>query len=239
MRTLVEHVCANWQLPDNGIWEVRGGMRHFVYSKVMCWVALDRGIKAAQELNLEADLPRWMMVRDQIRTDILSRGYNTALGAFTQSYDSNVLDASNLLLPLVGFIAPDDPRMRSTVDRTIEHLTNRQGFVYRYHAEDTDDGMTGGEGTFTICTLWLVDNLAMQGRIDEARSLFERVLSYAGRLGLFSEEIEPNGSGSLGNYPQAFTHIALINSANNLRKAEIRMAEHHTDPVMAAITFHK
>ncbi len=239
MRTLVEHVCANWQLPDNGIWEVRGGLRHFVYSKVMCWVALDRGIKAAKELNLDADLPRWMAVRDQIRADILSRGYNTSLGAFTQSYDSDVLDASNLLLPLVGFIAPDDPRMRSTVDRTIEHLTNRQGFVYRYHANDTDDGLTGGEGTFTICTLWLVDNLAMQGRVDEARSLFERVLSYSGRLGLFSEEIDPNGSGSLGNYPQAFTHIALINSANNLRKAEIRMTEHHTDPVMAAITFHK
>jgi len=239
MRTLVEHVCANWQLPDNGIWEVRGGLRHFVYSKVMCWVALDRGIKAAQELNLEADLPRWIMVRDQIRTDILSRGYNTALGAFTQSYDSTVLDASNLLLPLVGFIAPDDPRMRSTVDRTIEYLTNRQGFVYRYHTEDTDDGLIGGEGTFTTCTLWLVDNLAMQGRVAEARSLFERVLSYSGRLGLFSEEIDPIGSGSLGNYPQAFTHIALINSANNLRKAEIRMTEHHTDPVMAAITFHK
>jgi len=236
MRTLVDHVCAHWQEPDNGIWEVRGGMRHFVYSKVMCWVALDRGIRAAQQLNLEADLPRWLIVRDQIRADILTHGYDTTLGAFTQSYGDPALDASNLLLPLVGFIPPDDPRMRSTVDRIIEHLTDERGFVYRYHA---DDGLTGGEGTFIICTFWLVDNLAMQGRIDEARSLFERLLTYAGRLGLFSEEIDGVSGHALGNYPQAYTHIALINSAINLRKAEIRMSEHHTDPVIAAIRLQK
>jgi len=232
MRTLVEHVCAHWQEPDSGIWEVRGGLRHFVYSKVMCWVALDRGIRAAQQLNLEADLPRWCLVRDQIRVDILSHGYNTTIGAFTQSYDDTALDASNLLLPLVGFIPPDDPRMRSTVDRIIEQLTDEQGFVYRYLA---DDGLSGSEGSFTICTFWLVDNLAMQGRIAESRSLFERLLSYAGRLGLFSEEIDSHSNMALGNYPQAFTHIALINSAINLRKAELRHAEHHTDPVIAAI----
>ncbi len=235
MSTLVEHVCAHWHEPDSGIWEVRGDLRHFVYSKVMCWVALDRGIKAAEQLNLLADLPRWRMVRDQIRADILSHGYNTTIGAFTQSYDSSALDASNLLLPLVGFIPPDDPRMRSTVDRIMEKLTDEQGFVYRYNAED---GLSGSEGTFTICTFWLVDNLAMQGRVAEARSLFERILNYSGRLGLFSEEIDPKDTTSLGNYPQAFTHIALINSANNLRKAEIRMAKHHTDPVMAAIKLH-
>lgn len=234
MRVMVEHVCAHWQEPDSGIWEVRGGLRHFVYSKVMCWVALDRGIKAAQQLSLEADLARWMLVRDQIRVDILSHGYNTTIGAFTQAYDDTVLDASNLLLPLVGFIPPDDPRMRSTVDRILEGLTDENGFVYRYLSED---GLPGSEGTFTICTLWLVDNLAMQGRVAEARSLFERVLSYGGRLGLFSEEIDAHQNVSLGNYPQAFTHIALINSANNLRKAEIRMAEHHTDPLVAAIKF--
>jgi len=235
MRLLVEHVCAHWQEPDSGIWEVRGGLRHFVYSKVMCWVALDRAIRAAEQLNLEADLPRWRLVRDQIRADILIHGYNTRIGAFTQSYDSDALDASNLLLPLVGFIAPDDPRMRSTVDRIIEHLTDERGFVYRYHAED---GLPGGEGTFTICTFWLVDNLSMQGRIDEARSLFERLLSNASHLGLFSEEIDSTRNIALGNFPQAFTHIALINSAYNLRKAEIRMAEHHTDPVVAAIKLH-
>jgi GH15 family glucan-1,4-alpha-glucosidase len=238
MTQLVEHVCLHWRETDSGIWEVRGGTRHFVYSKVMCWVALDRAIRAAEQLNLESDLPRWRMLRDQIRADILIHGYNTRIGAFTQSYDSEELDASNLLLPLVGFIAPDDPRMRSTVDRIIEHLTDERGFVYRYHAEDTDDGLTGGEGTFTICTFWLVDNLSMQGRIDEARSLFERLLGYASHLGLFSEEIDSKKNMALGNFPQAFTHIALINSASNLRKAEMRMAEHHTDPLVAAIRLH-
>jgi GH15 family glucan-1,4-alpha-glucosidase len=235
MRTLVEHVCAHWHETDSGIWEVRGDLRHFVYSKAMCWVALDRGIRAAEQLHLEADLPRWRNVRDQIRADILTHGYNTQMGAFTQSYDSTWLDASILLLPLVGFIPPDDPRMRSTVDRIIEQLTDEHGFVYRYV---TDDGLDGQEGSFTICTFWLVDNLAMQGRIAEARSLFERLLSYAGRLGLFSEEIESEHNMALGNYPQAFTHIALINSALNLRKAEMRLAEHHTDPVVAAIKLH-
>jgi len=235
MSTLVEHVCAHWQDADNGIWEVRGGLRHFVYSKVMCWVALDRGIRAAEHYHLEADLPRWRLVRDQIRADILSRGYNTRVGAFTQSYGSDALDASNLVLPLVGFISPNDPRMRSTVDRTIERLTDENGFVFRYLSED---GLKGSEGTFTICTFWLVDNLAMQGRVDEARSLFERLLTYAGRLGLFSEEIDSHDNGALGNYPQAFTHIALINSAVNLQRAEMRLAEHRTDPVMAAIKLH-
>jgi len=232
MQTLVEHVCAHWQEPDCGIWEVRGELRHFVYSKVMCWVALDRAIRAAQQLHLEADLFRWCLVRDQIRTDILSRGYNTTIGTFTQSYDSSALDASNLLLPLVGFIPPDDPRMRSTVDRILEQLTDENGFVYRYISED---GLTGSEGTFTICSFWLVDNLAMQGRLAEARSLFERLLTYAGRLGLFSEEIDSHRNMALGNYPQAFTHIALINSAINMQKAEMRLAEHHTEPVIAAI----
>lgn len=235
MRTFVEHVCAHWYEPDSGIWEVRGDLRHFVYSKVMCWVALDRGIRAAQQLNLEADLPRWQLVRDQIRADILSCGYNTAVGAFIQSYDSTALDASSLLLPLVGFIPPDDPRMRSTVDRIIERLTDENGFVYRYL---DDDGLPGSEATFTICTFWLIDNLAMQGRLTEASSLFERLLQYAGRLGLFSEEIDSHNNVALGNYPQAFTHIALINSAINLKKAEMRLAEHHTDPVVAAIRLH-
>ena len=137
------------------------------------------------------------------------------------------------------FIAPDDPRMRSTVDRIIERLTDEHGFVYRYHAEATDDGLTGDEGTFTICTFWLVDNLAMQGRVTEARSLFERLLSYAGHLGLFSEEIDTSNNTALGNYPQAYTHIALINSAYNLKRAEMRMAEHHTDPLIAAIRLQK
>jgi GH15 family glucan-1,4-alpha-glucosidase len=234
MRALVEQVCAHWQETDRGIWEVRGEPRHFVYSKAMCWVALDRGIKAAEQLHLEADLPRWRQVRDQIRADILAHGYNPTIGAFTQAYDESVLDASILMLPLVGFMAPDDPRMRSTVERIIEQLTDEQGFVYRYCS---GDGLAGAEGIFTICTFWLVDNLAMQGRVDEARALFERLLSYGGKLGLFSEEIDSGTSIALGNYPQAFTHMALINSALNLQKAEGRLAqrEHHLEPVLAAI----
>jgi len=232
MRLMVEHVCSHWQEPDSGIWEVRDGLHHFVYSKVMCWVALDRGIRAAEQLHLEADLPRWRQVRDQIRTDVLTYGYNTQIGAFTQSYGSTALDASSLLLPLVGFIPPTDPRMRSTVDRINEQLTDRHGFVYRYRGAD---GLIGDEATFTLCTFWLVDNIAMQGRVGEARSLFERLLSYSGQLGLFSEEVDATSKMALGNYPQAFTHIALINSAHNLRKAEMIRAEHHTDPVVAAI----
>src|SRR5207253_8492865 len=152
--------------------------------------------------------------------------------AFTQSYEDTTLDAANLMLPLVGFISATDPRMRSTVERIMEKLTDDHGFVYRYLS---DDGLTGSEGTFAICTFWLVDNLAMQGRLDEARSLFERLLTYAGRLGLFSEEIDSHNNRALGNYPQAFTHIALINSANNLKKAEARRGDHRTDPVIAAI----
>jgi GH15 family glucan-1,4-alpha-glucosidase len=234
MSSLVEHVCAHWQETDRGIWEVRGQPRHFVYSKTMCWVALDRGIKAAEQLHLEADLPRWRQVREQIRIDILAHGYNPTTSAFTQAYDDTGLDASTLMLPLVGFVAADDPRMRSTVERISEQLTDDQGFVYRYRS---DDGLSGSEGIFTICTFWLVDNLAMQGRVDEASSLFERLLSYAGRLGLFSEEIDSGTSMALGNYPQAFSHVALINSALNLQKAEGRLAqrEHQVEPLLAAI----
>ena len=232
MRVMAEHVCSHWREADRGIWEVRDGEQHFVYSKVMCWVALDRVIRAAEQEQLEADLARWRHTREQIRTDILTRGYHPQLGAFTQYYGGTTLDASCLLLPLVGFIPPNDPRMRSTVDRVLEQLTDERGFVFRY---TTTDGLTGHEGTFTLCSFWLVDNLAMQGRLDEARALFERLVSYAGRLGLFSEEIDTQSGRALGNYPQAFTHIALINSAHNLERAEQRLAERHSDPVIAAI----
>src|SRR5438045_6447863 len=171
MRSLVEHVCAHWQESDRGIWEVRGEPRHFVYSKAMCWVALDRGIKAAEQLDLEADLPRWRLVREQIRADILSHGYNPTLGAFTQAYDERVLDASTLMLPLVGFIAADDPRMRSTVERIIEQLTVEQGLVYRYRS---DHGLAVSEAIFSVCALWLDDSLTMVEGDDESRSRFHR-----------------------------------------------------------------
>jgi alpha,alpha-trehalase len=234
MGVMAEHVCQHWRDPDKGIWEVRDGEHHFVYSKVMCWVALDRVIRAAEQEHLEADLLRWRQVREQIRTDILTHGYNPQLGAFTQYYGSTTLDASCLLLPLVGFIPPSDPRVRSTVDRVMEQLTDERGFVYRYK---TEDGLSGNEGTFTLCSFWLVDNLAMQGRVEEARSLFERLVSHAGRLGLFSEEIDGESGMALGNYPQAFTHIALINSAHNLQRAQRCPAETHTNPAMTTIKF--
>jgi GH15 family glucan-1,4-alpha-glucosidase len=236
MQVMAEHVCQHWQDTDRGIWEVRDGEHHFVYSKVMCWVALDRVIRAAEQEGLDGEVERWRIVRDQIRTDILTNGYNTQMGAFTQYYGGTTLDASCLLLPLVGFIPPNDPRMRSTVDRVLEQLTDERGFVYRYNGED---GLEGGEGTFSLCSFWLVDNLAMQGRVDEARSLFERLVGYAGRLGLFSEEISGDEGRALGNYPQAFTHIALINSAHNLGRAERRKMEQHTDSMIAAIKFVK
>ena len=173
-------------------------------------------------------------MREQIRADILEHGYSPTLGAFTQAYDESVLDASTLMLPLVGFLAADDPRMRSTVERISEQLTDEQGLVYRYRS---DDGLAGSEGIFTICTFWLVDNLAMQGQVNEGRALFERLLSYGGQLGLYSEEIDSGSSMALGNYPQAFSHMALINSALNLQKAEEHLAqrEHQLEPALAAI----
>jgi GH15 family glucan-1,4-alpha-glucosidase len=222
MRSVIEYVCAHWQGVDSGIWEVRGEFRHYVYSKVMCWVALDRGIKLAQTYQLEADLPRWIQVRDDMRAEILTRGYNAAAGAFTQSFDESALDASTLMMPLVGFISPDDPRMISTVDHILEHLTDEHGFVYRYLAQNSP---ASNEGTFTICSFWLIDNLAMQGRLAEARALFERLLAYAGPTGLFSEEIDAPSGMALGTYPQAFTHLALVNSAVNLHRAEKRLAD--------------
>jgi Glucoamylase and related glycosyl hydrolases len=232
IQTLVEYVCAHWQEPDSGIWEVRGDTRHYVYSKVMCWVTLDRAVRIVQHLNLNADLPRWIMVRDQIHLDILTHGYNQTIGAFTQSYGDTALDASSLLLPLVGFLPPDDPRMCSTVDRIMEEMSDEHGFVYRYVSAD---GLRGSEGTFTPCTFWLVDNLAMQGRVNEAHSLFERLMAYAGNLGLFAEEIDASSGMALGNYPQAFTHCALINSACNLSRAESLLSEHHANPVITAL----
>jgi GH15 family glucan-1,4-alpha-glucosidase len=219
--TLVEYVCVHWRERDSGIWEMSGGTGHFVYSKVMCWVALDRGIRLAQLYHPELDITHWRLEYSRIRQDILSRGYDIELQAFTQTYDNDELDASNLLLPLLGFIDPNDPRMLSTIERIMQGLSDEQGLIYRYRCED---GLAGGEGVFLPCTFWLIDNLIMQGRVTEARSLFERVLTCAGPLGLFSEEAEAGTGAALGNYPQALTHIALINTAVNLQRAELHLA---------------
>ena len=231
LAAVVEYVIENWRRPDAGLWESRAGYRHFVYSKVMCWVALDRGIKIARELiNTDArenygisddQLQRWVKVRDEIKDDVLTNGYDPNYkddaGAFVQFYGSKNLDASNLKLPMLGFIEADDPRMRSTIEMTQQDLTSPEGFVYRYSTHDFDDGLTGEEGTFSICTFWLISNLIALGEIRDARVLFETLRAYANDLGLFSEEISETGE-MLGNFPQAFSHLAFIDAAVELSR---------------------
>lgn len=217
LRRLIDWVCENWQQPDEGIWEVRGGKQHFVYSKLMCWVALDRGLRLALKRSFPADRTRWEAVRDQIFEEIMNKGWNTERKAFVQHYGSDHLDASNLMMPLVFFLSPTDPRMTSTLDATLRELAS-DSLVYRYNVGEAADGLHGEEGTFSICTFWLVEALTRAGRVDEARLIFEKMLSYANHLGLYAEQIGPTGE-ALGNFPQAFTHLALISSAYNLDRA--------------------
>ncbi|GIW54054.1 MAG: hypothetical protein KatS3mg082_0458 [Nitrospiraceae bacterium] len=212
---LLEYVCAQWDQPDEGIWEVRSVRRHFVYSKVMCWVALDRGIRIADKRGFPADRAAWAVQRDRIYTDVMRRGWNQETGAFVQHYGSRELDASNLLLPLVFFVSPTDPRLLSTLDRTLEDLVS-DSLVRRYRiGPAAPDGLAGGESTFSVCTFWLVEALTRAGRLAEARLIFEKMLSYANHLGLYAEQLSPTGE-QLGNFPQAFTHIGLISAAYNL-----------------------
>ena len=227
LRDLINWLCENWRRKDEGIWEVRGGTQHFVFSKLMSWVAVDRAIRLANRRSFPADIIRWTKVRDEIYEEIMTKGWNEELGAFTQAYGGDSLDASNLLMSQVFFMSPTDPRMLSTVDainRSPEYggLVS-SGLVYRYNAELTDDGLTGEEGTFSMCTFWLVEALTRAGsvdhaRLEEARVIFERMLGYANHLGLYAEEIGPHGE-HLGNFPQAFTHLALISAAFNLDRA--------------------
>jgi GH15 family glucan-1,4-alpha-glucosidase len=216
LQLLADRAAARWREPGQGIWEVRSRPRHFLYSKLLCWVALDRAIRLAERTGLPGDVERWCRTRDEIREAIVTQGYNGELGAFTQAFGEPALDASVLAIPLVGFLPPTDPRVRSTVDKIQAQLT-AHGFVYRYL---TEDGLPSGEATFALCSFWLVDNLALGGRVDEARALFERVVGYANDLGLLSEEIESGSRELLGNYPQGFTHLALICAALNIAKAE-------------------
>ncbi len=216
LRECVRCIRERWREPDEGIWEVRGGPRHFVHSKAMCWVGVDRAIKIATAIGEGGQLDEWRQLREEIRDDVLERGFDAELGTFVQAYGSRNLDASAMLLPLVGFIRADEPRMRSTID-AIQRLLTREGLVHRYLG---DDGLPGEEGAFAICSFWLVDNLSLQGRREEARRLFERVCSFANDVGLFAEEIDPAAGDQLGNFPQAFTHVALINGALHLARAE-------------------
>lgn len=212
-RPLVDWVAGNWQQPESGIWEVRGGLRNFVFGKVMCWVALDRAIDMATDIGLPGDISLWQTQCDRIRADVFEHGWSEKLGAFKQSYEDDQLDASNLLLPVVGFIEGDDPRMLSTLDATIAGLVV-DDLCYRY--VDAPEGLSGGEATFVLCTFWLIDALILAGRELEAQRIFERTLERSTSLGLFAEEIDPVSGAHLGNFPQAFSHIGLINAAVSL-----------------------
>ena len=218
LRRVVAFVLDHWGDPDEGIWESRRGRAHQVHSKVMCWVALDRAIDLATRLALSAELGRWRAARETIRADVLQNGYDAARGSFVKVYGGPEVDASALLLPLVGFVAANDPRMRSTVATIERELMSTEGFVYR----NAMHGPLGSEGTFAVCSFWLADNYVLQGELGKARRLFERVKGQANDLGLFSEEFDPKTGQLLGNFPQAFSHVGHIGSAVNLHLAASR-----------------
>jgi len=217
---LADTAADRWRDPDQGIWEVRGEPRHFLYSKVMCWVALDRALKLADRLAAADHAPRWTAARDEIRQTVIRDGWNPAVGAFTQYFGGDTLDASTLMLPIVGFLPADDPRVLSTIDAIATRLTDERGLVYRYRAESGVDGVEGGEGCFLLCTFWLAQALALAGRVAEAREVFERAAAYANDVGLLAEEIDPATGELLGNFPQAFSHIGLVNAAWAISQAE-------------------
>ena len=214
-KALIAHLGDIWQDPDDGIWEVRGGRQHFVHSKVMAWVAFDRAIKSAEEFGLEAPLDAWRATRHRIHAQVCDRGFDARRNTFVQAYGSSALDASLLIIPKVGFLPPGDPRVQGTL-AAIEKALLRDGLVLRYDTGMTDDGLPPGEGAFLACSFWLVDNYVLQERYDEARALFERLLALRNDVGLLAEEYDPVAKRQLGNFPQAFSHLALINSARNL-----------------------
>jgi GH15 family glucan-1,4-alpha-glucosidase len=223
-RHLLRFLEDAWKEPDEGIWEVRGPRRHFTHSKVMAWVAFDRGVQAVERFGRSGPVERWRRARAEIHREVCERGFDIELNSFTQSYGSKRLDASLLIIPLVGFLPADDPRMLGTV-AAIERQLVRDGLVYRYaHDEGAGsvDGLPPGEGAFLPCTFWLADNLALQGRYDEAEEVFQRLLDLRSDLGLLAEEWDPLTRRQLGNYPQAFTHVALVNTAFNLDRTEPR-----------------
>ncbi len=218
VRQVVEYVCSLWDKRDAGMWEVRSDPEHFVHSKVMCWVALDRGIALAREKGFEAPLDHWRTVREQIRSAVLERGYDETSGSFGRSFEApHLLDAAALRIPLVGFLPFDDRRVQGTIDAIQDRLTTDDGLVHRYEGVD---GLPGGEGAFILCSFWLVDCLALSGRVDEAQSVFERVLEYASPLGLLAEEVDPASGELRGNYPQGFSHLGLINSTLYIQAAK-------------------
>ncbi len=227
LRRMTDWVCENWQRKDEGIWEVRGEKQHFVYSKMMIWVALDRALRLADKRSFPAKHDKWRTVRDAVYEEIMDKGWNAERGAFVQAYGSDTLDAANLTMPLVFFLSPTDPRMLKTLDATLKPPSKgglvSDSLVYRYNVDHGIDGLKGDEGTFNICTFWLVEALTRAGRVDPkrlnyARLMFEKMTGYANHLGLYAEETGPRGE-ALGNFPQAFTHLSLISAAYNLDQA--------------------
>jgi GH15 family glucan-1,4-alpha-glucosidase len=215
---LLRHLETVWEQPDEGIWEVRGPRRQFVHSKVMAWVAFDRAVRSVEDLGLRGPVEHWRALRRKIHDQVCAHGFDPAIGAFVQHYGSTELDASVLLIPLVGFLPPEDPRVRSTVE-AIERRLLCDGLVARYDTASGTDGLPAGEGAFLACSFWLVDNLALLGRHDDARRLFERLLALRNDVGLLAEEYDPASGRQVGNFPQAFSHVALVNAAHCLRAA--------------------
>jgi GH15 family glucan-1,4-alpha-glucosidase len=209
--------AARWREQDQGIWEVRGGPRDFLYSKLMCWAALDCAIALAEQVGATDRLEDWTATREEIRQAILEQGWSEQAGAFSQAFGSDELDASALMMPIVGFLPGDDPRMRATIDAIAERLTDDRGLVYRYRAHD---GLEGDEGTFLLCTFWLAQAQALAGEVDRARATFERAIAYGNDVGLLAEEVDPASGELLGNFPQAFSHIGLVNAAWAIAQAE-------------------
>ncbi len=216
-RTLLDFVESGWREPDDGIWEVRGPRRHFTHSKVMAWVAVDRAVRCVEECGVDGPVDRWRALRDEIHDEVCAKGFNADVGAFTQYYGSDRLDASLLMVPLVGFLPASDPRVRSTVE-AIERDLTEDGFVLRYRAEDAGDvdGLSGHEGAFLACSFWMADCLHLIGRTDDARALFTRLLGLRNDLGLLAEEYDARATRQVGNFPQAFSHVSLVNAAYNL-----------------------
>jgi GH15 family glucan-1,4-alpha-glucosidase len=218
-RALLQHLASIWQRPDSGIWEIRGEPRHFTYSKMMAWVAFDRGIRSSQEFDLPGPVEDWRRIRDDVHRDVCTNGYDQNLGHFVQAYGGTELDASLLLIPSIGFLPPTDRRVSATVE-AIERELLVDGFVRRYDTGRTDDGLPPGEGMFLACSFWLADAYQMLGRVADAEELFERLLALCNDLGLLSEEYDPDQRCLIGNFPQAFSHISLINTAHNLSRTE-------------------
>jgi GH15 family glucan-1,4-alpha-glucosidase len=212
---LLKHLETCWQEPDEGLWEVRGPRRQFTHSKVMCWVAFDRAIKAVETQGRPGPVEHWRRVRDRIHDEVCKRGWNAKRGSFVQHYGSKELDASLLLIPITGFLPASDARVRATIEAIQRELTE-DGLVLRYRTRESLDGLPPGEGVFLACSFWLADCLILLGRRDEARALFERLCRLANDVGLLSEEYDPRSGRHLGNFPQAFSHVALVNTAMNL-----------------------